>query len=140
MEKAQQRMTESMEEFIDEIDRKYLRRIKKEMFDCSSRCLDDRSLKRTETESCIESCSSSIEMAQKYFNKELGTLGEQLNRCVMSGYDKTVQKYGEPKNNEEAKKIQKLMETQVTNCVNDHIALLPNIEKKFVNDLYNKLK
>uniref|UniRef100_A0A0K0DTZ5 Protein FAM136A n=1 Tax=Strongyloides stercoralis TaxID=6248 RepID=A0A0K0DTZ5_STRER len=140
MEGAQRRMTDSVEKFADEIDRKYLRTIKKAMFDCSSKCFSNKNASRVEIDRCIESCGSSTDAAQRYFNKELETLGQQLNRCVMSAYDKAVQKYGEPKSSDDSRKIQEFMDSRVNTCVDEHLALLPNIEKKFVNDLYNKLK
>uniref|UniRef100_A0A0N4Z777 Protein FAM136A n=1 Tax=Parastrongyloides trichosuri TaxID=131310 RepID=A0A0N4Z777_PARTI len=140
MEQAQKRMTNAVEEFVEDIDRKYIRSIQRKMFDCSSRCVNDTQSRRVEIEGCINSCNSGMISAQNYLQKELTTLQDQLSRCAMSAYDKAIQKYGEPKNDEEVKKVQKMLDEQLPTCVSDHIGLLPKIEKRFLSEVFNKLK
>uniref|UniRef100_A0A0N5BKY3 Protein FAM136A n=1 Tax=Strongyloides papillosus TaxID=174720 RepID=A0A0N5BKY3_STREA len=140
MEKEQRRMMTAVDDFVEQMEKKYFRGVQKTMFECSARCVSDKHSKREDVEHCIDTCNTNMQRIQNYLKNELQTLQDQLSRCAMTAYDKAIQKHGEPKSQEDAKKVEKTLNEQIPTCVNDHLALLPKIEKRFVSDVYNKLQ
>uniref|UniRef100_A0AC35UA98 Protein FAM136A n=1 Tax=Rhabditophanes sp. KR3021 TaxID=114890 RepID=A0AC35UA98_9BILA len=139
MEEEQKKMTQAVDNFVEELDRKYIRQIQKKMFDCSSKCVDNQGASRNSVEDCITTCNSTMIAAQKYLEHELNTLQQQLSRCAMAAYDKSIQKFGEPKTEQQTLAVKEYLSKNIPTCVNDHIALLPKIESRFVKDIFRKL-
>lgn len=85
MEAVQKRMKEAVDGLLDDLDKNYLRGIQKKMFDCSSRCCDDRKGSRDSLEKCVDRCNSSMQNAQRVLEKELGAFQASLSLpCCLS--------------------------------------------------------
>uniref|UniRef100_A0A0K0G198 Protein FAM136A (inferred by orthology to a human protein) n=1 Tax=Strongyloides venezuelensis TaxID=75913 RepID=A0A0K0G198_STRVS len=140
MEKEQKRMMIAVNDFVEQMEKKYFRGVQKTMFECSARCVSDNYSERENVEHCIDTCGNNLQRIQNYLKNELQTLQDQLSRCAMTAYDKAIQKHGKPKSHEDVKKVEKALNEQMPTCVDDHIALLPEIEKRFISDAYNNLQ
>lgn len=50
---------------------------------CAAKCCDDKNGSIDSVQGCIERCSSPLNRAQQYVQKELGDYQGRLQRCVM---------------------------------------------------------
>ncbi|VDL74158.1 unnamed protein product [Nippostrongylus brasiliensis] len=82
MEATQMKVKSAVDAMIDEMDRKYLRDMQKQMFLCSANCCDRKTSSREVVESCVEKCNSGMKNAQRTLEKELG--GLQLEEGVFT--------------------------------------------------------
>jgi hypothetical protein len=84
MEQIQQRVKQAVDSLIDELDKSHLRDIQKRMFNCSSKCCEDKKSSRMDIEKCVERCNEPMRTAQASMEAELGALQDQLSRCTMT--------------------------------------------------------
>uniref|UniRef100_A0A1I7XK11 Integrin_alpha2 domain-containing protein n=1 Tax=Heterorhabditis bacteriophora TaxID=37862 RepID=A0A1I7XK11_HETBA len=94
MEATQLKVKTAVDEMINEIDRKHLRDMQKNMFLCSAKCCENKNSSRELVENCVEKCNIGMKNAQRTLEKELGGLQDQLSRCAMTCYDRQVQNFG----------------------------------------------
>jgi len=127
---AQQKITESMGEMINEIDKSHLRKIQLRMHQCAAKCCGDTKASLEDTHSCIELCSRNVHMAQNYVQKEVGGFQERLQRCVLDCQDRTKDKIGSNPTEAEMDKLKSEFEGCAVQCVNQHMDLMPNLIKR----------
>lgn len=143
LEEVNQRLEGAVNELVDEMDKKYLRKIKRDMFSCSARCCEDKQGDILKVSNCIESCNTNMKRAHMNLEQELATLQDQFSRCTMSVYDKSIQTYGPDPSSYKENKMAKFrdgLDKGVVKCVDEHIQLLPKIKERFINFLTkNKL-
>ncbi|KAI1708830.1 protein linkin [Ditylenchus destructor] len=134
IEKTQQRIKQSVDGFVDDLDKKHLREFQRVMFMCSASCVEDKRSDRKSVEDCIEKCNEDMKRIQAKLEQELGTLQEQLSRCSMTCYDKQIQKFGTDPNTyteDQMMKFTQNLDQCVAKCADDHIKLLPSIKDRF---------
>lgn len=56
------------------------------MHSCAAKCCEDQNGSIDAVHSCIERCSTPVNRAQQYVQKELGDYQARLQRCVMVVY------------------------------------------------------
>ncbi|KAH7722623.1 hypothetical protein AAVH_09874 [Aphelenchoides avenae] len=138
MEQTQKRMKASVDELIDEVDKKYLRDIQRKMFLCSANCCEDKRSGRDQVENCVDRCNAGMKRAQSLLENELGNLQTQLSRCSMTCYDKLMQQMGpDPNKYSESQMMafNEKLDKCVAVCADDHIKLLPKIKDRIVASL-----
>lgn len=138
IEKTQQRIKAAVNSIIDELDKKYLRDMQRVMFNCSSRCCEDKVDSRDAVERCVDLCNLPMKKAQAKLEDELNALQSQLSRCSMTCYDKQVQKFGPDSTKyteDQLSKFSKSLDVCVDSCATDHINLLPLIKDRFAKSL-----
>ncbi|WKX99616.1 hypothetical protein Q1695_014474 [Nippostrongylus brasiliensis] len=138
MEATQMKVKSAVDAMIDEMDRKYLRDMQKQMFLCSANCCDRKTSSREVVESCVEKCNSGMKNAQRTLEKELGGLQDQLSRCAMTCYDKLVQSFGPDVNKyteSQMEQFNEKLDKCVAVCADDHIKLIPKIKERFAKSL-----
>lgn len=64
------------------------------MHRCAAKCCDDNSVSLEYVQRCVENCGTSLIKAQTYVQKELESLQNRLQRCVMDCNDTVKDKMG----------------------------------------------
>lgn len=59
---------------------------------CAAKCCDDKNASMDSVHGCIERCSTPVNRAQQYLQKELGDYQGRLQRCVMVNNEMTSTK------------------------------------------------
>lgn len=54
---------------------------------CAARCCDSQNLSLEQVQQCVERCSSSVNQAQNYVQKEMEHSQQRLQRCIMECND-----------------------------------------------------
>lgn len=142
IQQVQEKIKEAVDDLVNDLERNYFRGMQKDMFDCSSRCCEDKIAARSTVDHCVEVCNADMKRAQMNLEKELKDLQAQLSRCTMTAYDKLIQNYGPNPNlykEDQLTKFTDNLDKGVINCANDHIQLLPKIKERYINFL-NKSK
>lgn len=84
---------------------------------------------------CVENCSVSLNRAQNYVQKELESLQNKLQRCVMDCNDNIKVQMGDNPTEVQVEKFTNLFEKCATKCVDSQVSYMPLLLKKMKNDL-----
>uniref|UniRef100_A0A1I7SUA1 Protein FAM136A n=1 Tax=Bursaphelenchus xylophilus TaxID=6326 RepID=A0A1I7SUA1_BURXY len=138
MESTQERVRTSVDQLVDELDKKYLRDIQRKMFLCSSKCCENKNVSRDRLDTCIEKCNRGTEKAQDAIDKELGLLQQNLTACLPSCHDRVVQKLGldlEKVDERQLKQFKQHLYDCVDKCSNEQLKTLPQIRDRILKSL-----
>lgn len=94
VEQQRQRIEQEMSKMINELDLEYLRKMQATMHRCAAKCCDNREISLESVQKCVENCSSPLNYAQNYVQRELEQLQNKLQRCVMDCNDDIRVKMG----------------------------------------------
>ncbi|KAJ8942654.1 hypothetical protein NQ318_013367 [Aromia moschata] len=127
VEQQRQRIEHEMTKMINEIDMEYLRKMQADMHRCAAQCCDNREASLERVQKCVENCSSKINWAQSYVQRELEQLQNKLQRCVMDCNDDV-----------RVEKFTSIFEDCAKKCVDKQIEYMPSLLKKIKADLSKK--
>lgn len=97
------------------------------MFRCSASCCENSSASMQQVHQCIERCHAPLAKAQAVVSQELEMFQDRLSRCTMYCNDKAKDSLHSG-SKEEQVKLQ--LDRCVTKCVDDHMHLIPSMNKK----------
>ncbi|GMT21224.1 hypothetical protein PFISCL1PPCAC_12521, partial [Pristionchus fissidentatus] len=138
MEATQTRVKAAVDEMLDGVDKSYLRDMQKAMFNCSSKCCDDKKGAREGVQMCIEKCNQPMMKAQRVLEAELEQMQGSLSRCAMTCYDKLVNEFGPDQSKYTPDMMASFtgkLDKCVAVCADDHIKLLPSVKSRFAKSL-----
>nr|XP_033805241.1 protein FAM136A isoform X2 [Geotrypetes seraphini] len=102
------------------------------MFRCSADCCDKDAASMQQVHSCIEQCHAPLAQAQSIVTSELERFQDRLARCTMHCNDKARDAF-DTGSKEPQVKLQ--LQTCITQCVDDHLNLIPSMTKKLKETL-----
>ncbi|KAK4885722.1 hypothetical protein RN001_001993 [Aquatica leii] len=129
VELQKQRVEQEMTKMIDEIDKQFLRKMQANMHRCAATCCDNVDVSLERVQKCVEACSTPLNNAQNYVQKEIEHLQSRLQRCVMQCNDEIKDKMGPNPSDTEVNKYSLMFENCAIKCVDNHITLIPSIMK-----------
>jgi len=127
---AQQKITQKMNEMVDELDRTRLRKIQLNMHKCATKCCVNEEASLEETQRCIEKCSQGVNTAQNFVQQEIGSFQNRLQRCVLDCQDSAKDKIGLNPSDTEVEVAKAGFEVCAIKCVDNHVKLLPDLLKR----------
>merc|ERR1712122_471195 len=92
MESAQARVQDAVTSMVNSLDRTHIRKIQHGMYQCSMKCCENESSSMEEVQHCLDRCSQPVTHAQSYFQQELSTFQNRLQRCAMDCQDQVRDK------------------------------------------------
>jgi len=138
VEEQRQRIEQEMTKMINELDLKYLRKMQADMHRCAASCCDNRDNSLERVQKCVENCSVSLNWAQNYVQRELESLQNKLQRCVMDCNDDVRVKMGPNPDEKQIDKFTQMFESCATKCVDKQIGYIPSLLNKMKADLSKK--
>ncbi|KAF2896379.1 hypothetical protein ILUMI_09794 [Ignelater luminosus] len=129
VERQKQRIEQEMTKMIDELDRNYLRKMQADMHRCAARCCDNSDLSLERVQQCVDTCSTPLNKAQNYVQKEIEHLQNRLQRCVMQCNDDIKDKMGPTPSESDVDKYSLMFENCAISCVDKHVELIPSMMK-----------
>nr|XP_026488738.1 protein FAM136A-like [Vanessa tameamea] len=129
VEAQKYRIEQEMTNLVNELDRSYLRKMQGDMHRCASRCCDDQQSSLERVHGCIENCTTSLNQANNYVQKEINHLQNRLQRCVMDCNDSVRDRLGPDPSQETIDKCTIEFEKCAVKCVDKHIGLIPGMMK-----------
>ena len=80
---AQSRVQNAIRDFVNEVDKKHLRGLEKDMHLCAADCCSNQAASITEVLECKERCEQKTLQSQRFVQSELERFQEVLSRCVL---------------------------------------------------------
>lgn len=105
------------------------------MHKCAAACCENRDSSLEKVQMCVQNCSVSLNRAQNYVQKELESLQNKLQRCVMDCNDNIKVQMGDNPTEVQVEKFTNLFEKCATKCVDSQVSYMPLLLKKMKNDL-----
>ncbi|KAK2163798.1 hypothetical protein LSH36_74g11125 [Paralvinella palmiformis] len=130
MEGANARVQEAVTKLGSNLDREYLRKMQAVMYRCMAVCCENEHYNMDDTQRCLDKCSGPARKAEQYISSELDRWQQRLQRCSIECNDKVRDKVTPQTSESDIAKYRKEYETCALKCVDTHINLLPDIEKK----------
>ncbi|KAK2156881.1 hypothetical protein NP493_1930g00015 [Ridgeia piscesae] len=130
METVQARVQEAISNLMTKLDREHLRKIQKNMYQCSAACCDKDHYNMEEVQRCVEQCSEPISKTQSFIETEMSHFQNRLQRCAMDCQDKARDQVSSTSSEAEISAYRGQMEKCVIKCADDHVGLIPNMLKR----------
>jgi hypothetical protein len=73
-EEVQKRVTDAVNDFMEDVDKRYIRNMQKFMYNCYGSCCSDRRSSRAQVNECIEDCSKDLKNIHTVLQGDLGEL------------------------------------------------------------------
>uniref|UniRef100_A0A1B6JBT5 Protein FAM136A n=1 Tax=Homalodisca liturata TaxID=320908 RepID=A0A1B6JBT5_9HEMI len=127
------------EKQVNYIDKMYLRDIKKEMFECSAKCCENKTASVEEVNYCVEKCSVKYQESHNYCINEFNNYQHRLQRCVSECNDAAKDKLGAQNSSAEVEAASKMFEDCARTCIDKHVQLLPQFAKNVQEVLSQKM-
>lgn len=138
VEEQRRRVEENMNNMVEEIDKSYLRKMQGDMHRCAATCCDNEVYSVQKVHNCIENCSTSLNKAQQYIQKEFERSQNRLQRCILDCNDKIKDQMGPNPTQKEVDRYSDDFEKCATKCVDNYCEVLPSLEKTMKKVLSNK--
>lgn len=108
-------------------DRKYIRPIKRQMFQCGIGCLDDKNTV-AKAEDCIENCGQTMKQAMFIVQTEVNAFQGRIDRCLMNCQD-------DVRHQKDEAKARQLFEGCAEKCVKEFNPVVPEVVKVMTEKL-----
>ncbi|RXG70430.1 hypothetical protein Avbf_05892 [Armadillidium vulgare] len=157
VDQAQFRIQEAMTSLVNEIDKSILRSMQRSMHLCAAKCCENEEASVDNVHKCIENCSTPLSQAQNFIQTELSQFQmimfkvfiqknnflSKLLVKVKKDYkdvswfvkNKVKDKVTVSTTEAEAGVYKREFEDCAMQCVDEHISLLPSIEKRITKVL-----
>ena len=132
---AQSRVQTSIRDFVNEIDKGYLRNMERQMHLCAAECSSNEIATINEVMQCREKCTEKTIPAQNYVQSELQRVSDGLNRCVLSCQDDVKDKMTATVSEAEQVQYTHQFEACAIKCCDTNIERLPTLSKKVLENL-----
>uniref|UniRef100_A0A1B6MAW5 Protein FAM136A n=1 Tax=Graphocephala atropunctata TaxID=36148 RepID=A0A1B6MAW5_9HEMI len=138
-EQKREEAVQAIEKHVENIDKMFLRVLQKEMYDCSSKCCDNKTASIKEINFCIDKCSTKLNDSHNYCTTQLNSYQNRLQRCVSQCNDEAKDKLGARPTDAEVEAASKMFENCACSCIDKHIEQLPQFVKKLQEVLSEKM-
>ncbi len=140
MEETARKYEHQLQETYNEIDKSHIRRIQKNVFDCSSACCDNTTASYEEIQKCVERCTTPLHTAQEYIKSEFEDFQNRVQRCLMVCNDKVKEKMEREKVKEFSGKYRTEYEECAISCLSKHKELLSMMTHRIRDTLDKNVK
>ncbi|ALC49652.1 CG12661 [Drosophila busckii] len=117
-EEQRERIENALLNAIDDIDRDHLRKLQLTMHGCAKRCCADADASAEAVQRCVDRCQLPLTRARCYVQQELAEFESQLEGCMRDC---------QLPPNEDNKQAGCHLERCTLDCVDRHVALLPEL-------------
>ncbi|XP_030063314.1 protein FAM136A isoform X1 [Microcaecilia unicolor] len=131
-EEQQRRVEGAVDQMVKGLEREQIRKMQGKMFRCSADCCDNDAASMQQVHNCIERCHAPLAQAQSIVTSELERFQDRLARCTMHCNDKARDSL-DGGSKEPQVKLQ--LQTCITQCVDDHMNLIPSMTRKLKETL-----
>ena len=143
MADSEQKLNQAVMAMVDNLDRTYLRKMQKNMYNCIAKCYDNTSGNKEVIENCAQNCSIGLNEIQSLFQQEMQYYQQRIGRCG-EGCQDTIRDMasGIPNLNENVSKqaeLTNLHEKCVAKCVNDNLGGIKKIEQRVVTEIKKRM-
>jgi len=129
-EAAQGRVQSAIKDFVNTVDRSFLRSYERRMHLCAAECCSDQAAYVEDVHRCIESCQAPARKSQQYVQSELERFQESLSRCVLQCQDEVKDKVGPKTTEAEISGFRTEFENCAIACCDKSITKLPPLMDK----------
>ncbi len=134
-QEAQNRVQTAIRDFVNDVDKSYLRGMERDMHLCAAKCCEDKTSGINEVLACKERCEGPTLRAQKYVQSELERFQEALSRCVLSCQDDIKDKVTPNTSEADIEKYRREFDTCGIKCCDNSVAKLPGLSKRVMEAL-----
>jgi len=130
MEDLGQQVQSMFKTIYEATDRKYIRPIKRHMFQCGMGCLDDKNT-ISKAEECIDDCGKPMKQAMYIVQTEINAFQGRIDRCLMNCQD-------DVRHERDEAKAKKLFDSCAEKCIkefNPHVAEVIKVMTGKLDDL-----
>ncbi|KAJ6653114.1 hypothetical protein lerEdw1_010076 [Lerista edwardsae] len=133
MAEAQQvRVQEAIDGMVQGLEKEVIRKMQGIMFRCSAACCENNAASMQQVHQCIERCHTPLAQAQAVVTQELERFQDRLSRCTMFCNDKAKDSL-DSGSREQQVRLQ--LDGCMAKCVDDHMHLIPSMNKKMKETL-----
>ena len=100
-------------------DVKYIRPIKRQMFQCGIKCLDDKN-SVSQAEQCIEDCGRTMQQAMAIVQTEVTAFQGRIDRCLMNCQD-------DVRHERDESAARKLFDSCAEKCIKEFNPVVPEV-------------
>lgn len=129
-QEAQSRVQTAMRDFVNDVDKAYLRGMEREMHLCAAECCGSKTASINDVLACKERCESKTLGAQKYLQSELDRFQESLSRCVLSCQDDIKDKVTPNTSQADIEKYRNEFDACGIKCCDNSVAKLPGLSQR----------
>ena len=132
---AQERVQNSLREFVNHVDKSHLREVERQMHLCAAECCTDKNSSIRDNLACKEKCEIPAAKAQQYLQAELERFQDSLNRCILSCQDDIKDVMTPTPSEAEVEKFKHEFDSCAIKCCDTNIAKLPTLSKRVMEAL-----
>ena len=132
---AQERVQNSIRDFVNHVDKSHLREVERQMHLCAADCCTNKEASINDMLACKDKCEIPAKKAQQYLQSELERFQESLNRCVLSCQDDIKDKMTPNTSEADMEKYKYEFDSCAIKCCDTNIAKLPNLSKRVMDAL-----
>ncbi|XP_050426491.1 protein FAM136A-like [Adelges cooleyi] len=138
MDEEQRRMESAVNNALNDIDKKCLRKLQIQMHQCSIDCCKDTSININSLKVCVDNCAKDVVSSQNYLQNEFSKWQHRIQRCVQDCQDTISDNMTGNPSESQISKYTKEAEACMSRCFTKHINLLPQLTEKIVSTLNNR--
>ncbi|DBA95951.1 hypothetical protein WJX77_010362 [Trebouxia sp. C0004] len=125
---------QAMKEFVDEVERNYLRPLQKEAFLGSAQCCDTAATQE-DLQSCCDRCQAPTTAAQDYVNQVLQDFSARLQRCTVRCQDQAQEKLPPQPSPEQIAQAQSNLSSCFAECAEEYERQVPKLRQQTLQQL-----
>jgi hypothetical protein len=134
MEAKQEKLQQSVDSLIDNIDKQHFRSIRKNTFLCSANCCDT-APSHVQLNECVNKCEERMVTAESILQNELNQFQQRLQRCALSCRDSVMAKVGPNPSENQVQELQSVVDKCISTCIDDSILSLGPMKKRVDTEL-----
>jgi hypothetical protein len=123
-----------MERMISVLDKKHLRQMQKESYQCMARCCDEAET-AGDLQHCCHGCERKVQIAEKIVQVSMNEFQERLQRCVSRCQDSAQESLPVNPTDKDVMKAQDVLANCAANCAQEYEKQIPKLQATIIDKL-----
>lgn len=123
-----------MERMIEVLDKKHLRPLQKDSYECMARCCDTAAT-TSDLQHCCQNCERKVQIAEKTVQVSMNEFQERLQRCVQRCQDSAQESLPVSPSDKDVAKAQTKLAECAANCAQEYERQIPKLQSSIIERL-----